>query len=54
MKNTQEGINSRLEKTEKWISNLEEKLMEITQSEQQKEKPIFETEDSLRNLSDNI
>ena len=41
MKNTLEGINSRLGDTEEHISNLENRIMEITQSEQQKGKQIF-------------
>ena len=40
MKNTLEGINSRLNETEDQISNLEDKAAEIIQSEQQKEKRI--------------
>ena len=34
MKNTLEEINSRLENTEKWISDLEDRVMESTQAEQ--------------------
>ena len=37
-KNTLEGINSRLDEVEDWISNLEDKVAEDTQSEQQQEK----------------
>ena len=48
MKNT-EGIN-RLVVTEKHISNLENRIMEITQLEQQKEKQILKNENSLRDL----
>ena len=40
MKNTLEGVNSRLGKTEECISDPEDRIMEITQSEQQKEKHI--------------
>lgn len=36
MKNTLEGINSRLNDTEKWISELEDRVMETTQVEQKK------------------
>ena len=39
MKN--EGINSRLDYSEEEISNLEDRVVEITQSEQQKEKNIM-------------
>ena len=38
MKNTLEGISSRLEDAEEQISNLEDRLAEITQLKQQKEK----------------
>ena len=38
MKNTLEGINGRLGVTVECISNLEERIVEITQSEQQREK----------------
>ena len=39
MKNTLEGMNSSmLEDAEKWIRDLEDKIMEIIQTEQQKEK----------------
>ena len=37
MKNTLEGINSRLNETEEWISELEDKVMEITEVKQEKE-----------------
>ena len=35
-KNTLEGIKSRLEDAEPWISDLEDKVMECTQATQQK------------------
>ena len=38
IKNTSERINSRLSDTEECISDLGDRIMEITQSEQQKEK----------------
>ena len=40
MKNTQERINSRLGDTEECLSDLDDRIIEITQSEQQKEKQI--------------
>lgn len=52
MKNTVDG-SSRLDDTEQ-ISNLEDRIMVITQSEQQKEKRILKNEDCLRDLSENI
>ena len=38
MENILEGLNSRLGDTEELISNLEDRIMEATQSEQQNEK----------------
>lgn len=37
MENTPEGIKSGLEDAEKWTSNLEDRIMESSQPEQQKE-----------------
>lgn len=52
MKNTLERINSRLEDAENWISDLENRVMEMTPAEWQKEKRISKTEDGLRDLQD--
>ena len=52
MKNALEGINSRLNDTEEWISELEDRLVEITDAEQKKR--MKRNEDSLRDLWDNI
>jgi len=41
IKNTLEGINSRLEDAEERIGNLEDRVMEGNQAEQQKEKRII-------------
>ena len=49
MKNTLEVINSRLGGTE-YVHDLEGRVMEITQSEQQKEKHILKNENSLKGL----
>ena len=38
MRNTLEGINSRSEEAEEWISNLEDRGVESTQAEKKKEK----------------
>ena len=38
IKNTLEVINSRITEEEEWISDLEDKIVEITTSEQNKEK----------------
>ena len=51
MKNTLEGINSRLDEGKDQI-NLKDKVAENTQSEQQKENNL--NEDSLRELWDNM
>ena len=39
-KNTLDGINNRLDKAENQISNLEDEVLENTQSEEEKEKKI--------------
>ena len=54
MKNMLERINSRLGDIEECISDLEDRRMETTQSEQQKEKQIFKNENSLRDFWNNI
>uniref|UniRef100_A0A8C6BMI7 L1 transposable element RRM domain-containing protein n=1 Tax=Monodon monoceros TaxID=40151 RepID=A0A8C6BMI7_MONMO len=54
IKNSLEGINSRLTDTEEWIGELEDKLVEITTAEQNKEKRMTRIEDSHRDLWDNI
>ena len=38
IKNSLEGINSRITEAEEWIHDLEDKIMEITTAEQNKEK----------------
>ena len=53
IKNTLEGINSRISEAER-ISELEDKMVEITSEEQNKVKRMKRTEDSLRDLWDNI
>ena len=54
IKNTVEGIKSRITEAEEWISDLEDKIVEITITVQNKEKRMKRTEDSLRDLWDNI
>ena len=54
IKNTLEGINSRITEAEEGISDLEDKRVEITTAEQNKEKRMKRLEDSLRDLWDNI
>ena len=45
MKNTLEGINNRTTEAEKWISELEDRKVEITAVEQNKEKRMKRNED---------
>ena len=54
MKNTLEGINCRITEAEEQISDLEDRMVEITSGEQNKEKRRKRNEDSLRDLRDNI
>ena len=54
IKNSLEGINSRITEAEEWISDLEGKIVEITTVEKNKEKRMKRIEDSLRDLWDNI
>ena len=42
IKNSLEGINSRITEAEKWIGDLEDKIMEITTAKQNKEKRMKE------------
>ena len=52
--NSLEGINSRITAVEEWISDLGDKIVEITTVELNKEKRMKRIEDSLRDLWDNI
>ena len=54
VKNSPERINSRITEAEERINDLEDKIVEITTTEQNKEKRMKRTEDSLRDLWDNI
>ena len=54
IKNSLQGINSRINEAEEWISDLEDKIVEVTTTEQNKEKGMKRIEDSLRDLWDNI
>ena len=47
-------INSRTHEAEEWISDLEDKIVEITTAEHNKEKRMKRMEDSLRDLWNNI
>ena len=48
IKNSPEGISSRITEAEERISDLEDKIVAITTAEQNKEKRMKRTEDSLR------
>ena len=55
MSNIIEGINSRITKAEEQISNLEDRMVEITAMEQDKEKRNKKkNEEGLRDLWENI
>ena len=54
IKTTLEEINSRMSEAEEWISEPGDKVVEITSKEQNKVKRMTRTEDSLRDLQDNI
>ena len=54
IKHTLEGISSRITEAEQRKSDLEDKIVEITTAEQNKEKRMKRTEDSLRDFWDNI
>ena len=53
MRNTLEGINSRITEAEERISDLEDTMVEFTAAEENKEKRMKRYEDSLRDLWDN-
>ena len=54
IKTSLEGIQSRITEAEEWISDLEDKRVEITTAEQNKEKRMKRIEESLRDFWDNI
>ena len=54
IKNSLEGINRRITEAEERISDLKGRIVEITTAEQNKEKRMKRTEDSLRHIWDNI
>ena len=53
-KNSLEGINSRITESEEPISHLEDKIVAITLTEQNKGKRMRRIKDHLRDLWDNI
>ena len=54
IKNTLQGINSKITEAEEQISELEDIVVEITATKQSKEKRRQRNEDSFRSLWDNI
>ena len=54
MKNTPEGINSRITETEEQINDLEDRMVEIIATEQNIEKIMKRNEESLRDLWDRM
>ena len=54
MKNTLEGINSIITEAKERVSDLEDRRVEFTATEQNKEKRMKRNEDSLRDLWDNV
>ena len=54
MKNTPEGIHSRITEAEERISELEDRMVETTAEEQHKGKKMKRDEDSLRDFWDSI
>ena len=54
IKDSLEGIKSRITEAEEQISDLEDKIVEITTAEQNKEKRMKGIEDIFRDLWDNI
>ena len=54
IENCLEGINSRKTEAKERVSDLEDKIVEITTAKQNRETRMKRTEDSLRDLWDNI
>ena len=54
MRNNLERANSRLMEAEKRISEMEDRVLEITATEKDKEKRSGKTEESLRDIWNNI
>ena len=54
IKNTVAGINSRITEAEEWVSEMEDRIVKITEAEQNKQKRMKKSEDSLRDHWVNI
>ena len=54
IKNSLEAANSRIQEAEEWLSEGEDRLVEIMDVEQKREKRLKTNEESLRRLWDNV
>ena len=54
VKNTLEGTNSRITEAEDRISDMKDRMMEISEAERKEEKRIKRNEDNLRDLWGNV
>ena len=54
LENTVEGMKSRLDEAEDWISELEDKVEKNTQKEQEKKKRLRKQEEVIRDMQDNM
>ena len=54
IENTLEGTNSKITEAKEWISELEDRMVEIIAEEQNKGKGMKTIEESLKDLWDNI
>ena len=52
--NSLEAANSRIQEAEEWISEVEDRLVEIMDAEHKREKRLKTNEESLRELCDNV
>ena len=54
IKNSRGAANSRIQEAEEWINEVEDRLVEITDVEQKREKRLKRNEESLREPWDNV
>ena len=54
IKNSLEATNSRIQEAEEWISEMEDRLVEIMDAEEKREKRLKRNEESLRELWDKV
>ena len=54
IKKSPEAANSRIQEAEEWIRMVEDRLVEIMDAEQKREKRLKTNEESLRELWDNV